>query len=188
MRKYYSVCDWLGNELFASNDEWEAVDWYDEHENGDADLQLFVYDEEPVVPEETYDAFAYGHELTNKRLYRFHYQTKHAFTKDMEREVIKMKDDMNLTTKMIELKETAYGEAILTLKRGNEIKQTVLANTGLSEVVYESAIDYYMYDLNWTEKQFDHYWDNGGEDKEIDNYIEGTVDYYNGNSEWQELN
>ena len=99
-----------------------------------------------------------------------------------------MKDDMNLTTKMIELKETAYGEAILTLKRGNEIKQTVLANTGLSEVVYESAIDYYMYDLNWTEKQFDHYWDNGGEDKEIDNYIEGTVDYYNGNSEWQELN
>ena len=51
MRKYYSVCDWLGNELFASNDEWEAVDWYDEHENGDgnADLQLFVYDEEPIV-------------------------------------------------------------------------------------------------------------------------------------------
>lgn len=83
MRKYYSVCDWLGNELFASNDEWEAVDWYDEHENGDgnADLQLFVYDEEPVVPEETYDAFAYGHELTNKQLYCFHYQIKHVFYK-----------------------------------------------------------------------------------------------------------
>lgn len=81
MRKYYSVCDWLGNELFASNDEWKAVDWYDEHENGDADLQLFVYDEEPIVPEETYDAFAYGHELTNKQLYCFHYQIKHAFTK-----------------------------------------------------------------------------------------------------------
>ena len=81
MRKYYSVCDWLGNELFASNDELEAVDWYDEHENGDADLQLFVYDEEPIVPEETYDAFAYGHELTNKQLYCFHYQIKHAFTK-----------------------------------------------------------------------------------------------------------
>ena len=81
MRKYYSVCDWLGNELFASNDEVEAVDQYDEHENGDADLQLFVYDEEPIVPEETYDAFAYGHELTNKQLYCFHYQTKHAFTK-----------------------------------------------------------------------------------------------------------
>ena len=99
-----------------------------------------------------------------------------------------MKEDMNLTTKMIELKETTYGEAILTLKRGDETKQIVIANTGLSEVVYESAIDYYMYDLNWTEEQFDHYWDNGGEDKEIDNYIEGTVDYYNGNSEWQELN
>ena len=99
-----------------------------------------------------------------------------------------MKDDMNLTTKMIEFKETTYGEAILTLKRGDETKQIVIANTGLSEVVYESAIDYYMDNLNWSQKQFDHYWDNGGEDKEIDNYIEGTVDYYNGNSEWQELN
>ena len=59
----------------------DHVDWYDEHENGDADLQLFVYDEEPIVPEETYDAFAYGHELTNKQLYCFHYQIKHAFTK-----------------------------------------------------------------------------------------------------------
>ena len=99
-----------------------------------------------------------------------------------------MKDDMNLTTKMVELKETIYGEAILTLKRGNETKQIVLANTGLSGVVYESAIDYYMDTLNWSQKQFDHYWDNGGEDKEIDNYIDGIVDYYNGNSEWQELN
>ena len=98
-----------------------------------------------------------------------------------------MKDDMNLTTKMIGFKETAYGEAILTLKRGDETKQIVIANTGLSEVVYESAIDYYMYDLNWSQKQFDHYWDNGGEDKELNNYIDSTVDYYNGNSEWKEL-
>ena len=92
-----------------------------------------------------------------------------------------------LTTKMVELKETTYGEAILTLKRGNETKQVVIAETGLSERVYESAIDYYLYDLNWNEKQFDNYWENGGEDKEIDNYIEGTIDYYNGNSNWEEL-
>ena len=31
-----------------------------------------------------------------------------------------------LTTKMVELKETTYGEAILTLKRGNETKQVVI--------------------------------------------------------------
>ena len=92
-----------------------------------------------------------------------------------------------LTTKMVELKETTYGEAILTMKRGKEKKELVIANTGLSEVVYDSAIDYYMYDLNWTEEQFDNYWENGGEDKEIDNYIEGTVDYYNDNSTWEEL-
>ena len=92
-----------------------------------------------------------------------------------------------LTTKMVELKETTYGEAILTMKRGKEKKEIVIANTGLSEVVYESAIDYYMYDLNWTEEQFDNYWENGGEDKEIDNYIEGTVDYYDDDSTWEEL-
>ena len=93
----------------------------------------------------------------------------------------------NVKTELISLIETTYGEAILTLKRGDETKQIVIANTGLSEVVYESAIDYYMYDLNWTEEQFDNYWENGGEDKEIDNYIEGTVDYYNDNSTWEEL-
>ena len=93
----------------------------------------------------------------------------------------------NVKTELVSLVETTYGEAILTLKRGNEIKQTVLANTGLSEVVYESAIDYYMYDLNWTEEQFDQYWENGGEDKEIDNYIEGTVEYYDDDSMWEEL-
>ena len=98
-----------------------------------------------------------------------------------------MNNDINLTTKMVELKETAYGEAILTLKRGDETKQTVLADTGLSEVVYDSAIEYYMDDLNWTQKQFDNYWDNGGEDKEIDNYINGTIDYYDDNVNWAEL-
>lgn len=92
-----------------------------------------------------------------------------------------------LTTKMVKLEETSYGEAILTMKRGKEKKELVIANTGLSEVVYESAIDYYMYDLNWTEEQFDNYWENGGEDKETDNYIKGTVDYYNDNSTWEEL-
>ena len=57
----------------------------------------------------------------------------------------------------------------------------------LSERVYESAIDYYLYDLNWNEKQFDNYWENGGEDKETDNYIEGIVDYYDDQSNWEEI-
>ena len=98
-----------------------------------------------------------------------------------------MKSVLNPTTKMIELKETACGEAILTLKRGNETKQTVIAETGLSEVAYESAVDYYLFNLKWTQEQFDHYWENGGEDKEIDNYVDGIVDLYDGNSEWEEL-
>jgi hypothetical protein len=93
----------------------------------------------------------------------------------------------NAKTELVSLIETTYGEAILTLKRGEEEKELVIANTGLSEVVYDSAIDYYMYDLNWTQEQFDDYWENGGEDKEIDNYIEGTVEYYDGWSNWEEI-
>ena len=97
----------------------------------------------------------------------------------------KLKD--NVKTELISLIETTYGEAILTMKRGKEEKELVIANTGLSEVVYESAIDYYMYDLNWTEEQFDQYWENGGEDKEIDNYIDEIVDNYDDDSTWEEL-
>jgi hypothetical protein len=93
----------------------------------------------------------------------------------------------NAKTELVSLTETTYGEAILTMQRGKEEKELVIANTGLSEVVYDSAIDYYMYDLNWTQEQFDDYWENGGEDKEIDNYIEGTVEYYDGWSNWEEI-
>lgn len=92
-----------------------------------------------------------------------------------------------LHTELVSLVETAYGEAILTMKRGEEEKQLLIAGCGLSEVVYDSAIDYYMYDLNWTEEQFDNYWENGGEDKEIDNYVDGTVDYYDDWSTWEEI-
>ena len=92
-----------------------------------------------------------------------------------------------LHTELVSLVETAYGEAILTMQRGKEEKELVIAECGLSEVVYESAIDYYMYDLNWTEEQFDNYWENGGEDKEIDNYIDGIVDYYDDWSTWEEI-
>ena len=97
----------------------------------------------------------------------------------------KLKD--NVKTELISLIETTYGEAILTMKRGKEEKELVIANTGLSEVVYESAIDYYLDNLGWTQEQFDQYWENGGEDKEIDNYIAGMVDFYDDDSTWEEL-
>lgn len=93
----------------------------------------------------------------------------------------------NVKTELISLIETTYGEAILTMKRGKEEKELVIANTGLSEVVYESAIDYYLDNLGWSQEQFDHYWENGGEDKEIDNYIAEMVDFYDDDSTWEEL-
>lgn len=90
-------------------------------------------------------------------------------------------------TKLVSCVQTACGEAILTMSRGSEEKQLVIAETGLSSVVYESAVDYYMDNLGWTQKQFDNYWENGGEDKEIDNYINGTVESYDDDSTWEEI-
>lgn len=93
-----------------------------------------------------------------------------------------------LRTELVSLVETTYGEAILTMQRGKEEKELVIAECGLSEVVYESSVDYYLDNLGWTEEQFDNYWENGGEDKEIDNYVDGTVEYYDDWFTWEELN
>ena len=92
-----------------------------------------------------------------------------------------------LRTELVSLVETTYGEAILTMQRGKEEKELVIAECGLSEVVYESSVDYYLDNLGWTQEQFDNYWENGGEDKEIDNYVDGTVDYYDDDSTWEEI-
>lgn len=90
-------------------------------------------------------------------------------------------------TKMVDLQENSYGEAILTLKRGNETKQIVIAETGLSSAAYEFVVDYYLHDLNWTQEKLDNYWDNGGEEKEIDNFVNLIIDQYDDDLTWEEL-
>ena len=95
---------------------------------------------------------------------------------------------IKLHTELVSLVETGIGEVILTLKRGEEEKEILIAECGLSDVVYESAIDYYLNNEHWTQEHFDDYWENGGEDKEIDNYIDGIVDLYDDDSAWEELN
>ena len=47
----------------------------------------------------------------------------------------------NAKTELVSLVETTYGEAILTMHRGKEDNELVIAHTGLSGVVYDSAID-----------------------------------------------
>lgn len=95
--------------------------------------------------------------------------------------------ETKLHTELVSLVETACGEAILTMKRGEEEKQLLIAEWGLSEVVYEDSIDYYLDNEHWTQDQFDDYWENGGEDKEIDEYIAMTVDNYDDDSTWEEI-
>lgn len=92
-----------------------------------------------------------------------------------------------LHTELVSLVETGIGEVILTLKRGEEEKEILIGETGLSDIVYEYAIDYYLDNEQWTQEQFDDYWENGGEDKEVDNYIAMMVDNYDDDSTWEEL-
>lgn len=91
-------------------------------------------------------------------------------------------------TELVRYEENAYGEVILTMKRGNEEKEIVISETGLGGIVYEDASEYYLGDLNWSQKQFDDYWENGGEEKECDEYIDEIVDNYDDDSTWEELN
>lgn len=93
----------------------------------------------------------------------------------------------NAKTELVSLVETACGEAILTMKRGEEEKQLLIAECGLSGVAYESSVDYYLDNLGWTQEQFDDYWENGGEDKEIDSYVDGVIDFYDDDLTWEEL-
>lgn len=90
-------------------------------------------------------------------------------------------------TKLVRYEENAYGEVILTLKRGHEEKEIVVSETGLAGIVYENASEYYLGDLHWSQKQFDNYWENGGEEKECDNYISIIVDNYDDDSTWEEI-
>lgn len=92
-----------------------------------------------------------------------------------------------LHTELVSLVQTAYGEAIITMRRGKEKKQIVIANYGLPQVVYEFVINYYLDNEHWTQDQFNDYWENGGEDKEIDNYVATVIDNYDDDYTWNEL-
>ena len=68
----------------------------------------------------------------------------------------------------------------------NQEKKLVIGY-GWLEDVWESAQEYYMDNEGWSEKKFDNYWENGGEDKESDEYIAMTVDNYDEESNWKDL-
>lgn len=93
----------------------------------------------------------------------------------------------NVKTELVRYAENAYGEVILTMKRGSEEKQLVISETGLAENVYEAAQEYYLNDCNWSQQQFDNYWENGGEEKECDSFVKMTVDNYDDESTWEEI-
>ena len=95
-------------------------------------------------------------------------------------------DKKKISTKLIGFWEDAGGQLWLDMKRGSEEKKLVIGY-GWLEDVWESAQENYMDNEGWSEKKFDNYWENGGEDKEIDEYIAMTVDNYDEESNWKDL-
>ena len=95
-------------------------------------------------------------------------------------------DKKKISTKLIGFWGDAGGQLWPDMKRGSEEKKLVIGY-GWLEDVWESAQEYYMDNEGWSEKKFDNYWENGGEDKEIDEYIAMTVDNYDEESNWKDL-
>ena len=95
-------------------------------------------------------------------------------------------DKKKLSITLVGFWESAAGELWVDMKRGNEEKKLVIGY-GWLEDVWESARDYYMDNEGWSEEKFYKYWEDGGEDREIDEYIAMTVDNYDDELNWADL-
>lgn len=91
-----------------------------------------------------------------------------------------------LSTKLVSAEENLAGELIIKMKRGDEEK-IVTYSPGYEADIYDAEFEWRQFDMRWTQERFDKYWDNGGEEKEIQREIEATVDMYDDELTWGEL-
>ncbi|PWT41051.1 hypothetical protein DKZ34_04225 [Limosilactobacillus reuteri] len=93
--------------------------------------------------------------------------------------------EKKLTTKLVSVKESQAGELIIKMRRGNEENEYAWA--GYRADIYDAELEFRQSEFGWTQDQFDKYWDNGGEEKEIKREINATVEIYNDEMMWEEL-
>ena len=91
------------------------------------------------------------------------------------------------TSKTVLLSFNTSGEWKITMKRGNEIKSLYL-DPSYAEEIYVTAQKFHASEDGWTAKQFDDYWNHGGEEQEIKQEGANTVDVYNDQFDWDSLN
>lgn len=94
--------------------------------------------------------------------------------------------EKKLSTKLVSAEENLAGELIIKMKRGDEEK-IVAYSPGYEADIYDAEFAWRKFDLGWTQEKFDDYWDNGGEEKEIQREIETTVDLYDDEQMWEEI-
>lgn len=94
--------------------------------------------------------------------------------------------EKKLSTKLVSAEENLAGELIIKMKRGDEEK-IVAYSPGYEADIYDAEFEWRQFDMGWTQEKFDDYWDNGGEEKEIQQEIETTVDLYDDEQMWEEI-
>lgn len=94
--------------------------------------------------------------------------------------------EKKLSTKLVSAEENLAGELIIKMKRGDEEK-IVAYSPGYQADIYDAEFIWRQFDMGWTQEKFDDYWDNGGEEKEIQREIETTVDLYDDEQMWEEI-
>lgn len=94
--------------------------------------------------------------------------------------------EKKLSTKLVSAEENLAGELIIKMKRGDEEK-IVTYSPGYQADIYDAEFTWRKFDLGWTQEKFDDYWDNDGEEKEIQREIETTVDLYDDEQMWEEI-
>lgn len=94
--------------------------------------------------------------------------------------------EKQLSTKLVSAEEDRAGELIIKMKRGDEEK-IVTFSPGYEADIYDAEFAWRQFDMGWTQEKFDDYWDNDGEEKEIQREIETIVDLYDDEQMWEEI-
>ena len=80
-----------------------------------------------------------------------------------------------LDVKLVSYYETSELELMVTMRCGKEVKQVTLVPS------------YYVGQEGWSEKHLEHYWHNGGREKEIAGYIDLLIDHFSDPNNWDDL-
>ena len=91
-----------------------------------------------------------------------------------------------LDVKLVSYYETSELELMVTMRCGKEVKQVTLVPSYLDDL-FQNTYEYYVGQEGWSEKHLEHYWHNGGREKEIAGYVDLLIDHFSDPNNWDDL-